>query len=473
MRRRRASFGLRGRVVLALMATSVLTLAVAAFALLSPLERRLRNDQIETLTQSAVEARLTLSLLDSDELTAGSVAVTQATREIARRAHAQAVVVDARGRVLAQTERDPTDHLVDARRAIAEGTRVRQIVGDGSETEARVALPMRADGRTFAVALRRPLDDVHTAVAVVRRAMVTAALVALAVALVTGIGLAGRLVRRLRAVRDTALRVARLGPVVDITPDQARDEVGDLSRALAVMQERLREQEAARRTFVSTASHELRTPLTSLQLMLELLREELATGRLDAGEVGEQVARASQLTTRLGGLAAQLLDLSRLDAGLPLRRELIDLRETCRAVIAEFSARARQSDRRIELGGERALWAIADPVGVAQVVRVLLDNALHFAPPGTAIEVELTSKPHSCAVRVHDRGPGVPPAEREQIFERFRRGSQTGGERGFGLGLAIARETARRMDGDVVLADAGDGGRFELRLDDAPAPTAV
>jgi signal transduction histidine kinase len=113
---------------------------------------------------------------------------------------------------------------------------------------------------------------------------------------------------------------------------------------------------------------------------------------------------------------------------------------------------------------------VADPDRVAQIVRVLLDNALRFAPPGTTIVVELTSDTQSCAIAVHDRGPGVPEDDREQIFERFRRGTETGGEGGFGLGLAIARELARRMDGDVVLVSDTSGARFELRL--VPAPVS-
>jgi signal transduction histidine kinase len=300
--------------------------------------------------------------------------------------------------------------------------------------------------------------------------MVTAALIGLGVALLVGIALASELARRLRRVRDTALLVARLGPVAELAPSSGNDEIADLARAFSVMQERLREQEEARRTFVSTASHELRTPLTSLQLALALLREEVAAGGLDAASVAAQLDHASAITGRIGALAAQLLDLSRLDAGVPARQELIELRETCRAVIAEFAVRAAETDRRIELDEGDGLWAVADPDGVAQIVRVLLDNALRFAPPGTAVVVELTSDASSCVVAVRDRGPGVPEAECEQIFERFRRGTETGGEGGFGLGLAIARELARRMGGDVVLVGATDGARFELRL--VPAPVS-
>jgi signal transduction histidine kinase len=313
------------------------------------------------------------------------------------------------------------------------------------------------------MAIHKTLDDVTAAAAVVRRAVVTAALVGLGVALLVGVALAGRLVRRLRALRDATLKVARLGPVVEVAPDNRGDEIGDLSRAFAVMQDRLREQEEARRTFVSTASHELRTPLTSLRLMLDLLHEELGGQDVDIPGARHQVHRARSLSDRLGSLAAQLLDLSRLDAGVPLRDEGIELREEARAVIAEFGARSEESGHPIELSGNGAVWAVGDPGAIAQVVRVLLDNALRFAPAGTAVDVTVVDGARP-AVRVFDRGPGVPDDERDQIFERFRRGADTGGQGGFGLGLAIARELALRMDGDLVLVSADGGACFELRL---------
>jgi signal transduction histidine kinase len=218
---------------------------------------------------------------------------------------------------------------------------------------------------------------------------------------------------------------------------------------------------------VSTASHELRTPLTSLRLMLDLLREELGGTHVDLESARVQVDQARAVSDRLAALAAQLLDLSRLDAGVPLRSELIELREEARAVIAEFGVRAEETGRTVELHADRAVWAVADPGGVAQILRVLIDNALRFAPVGTAVGVTVTDGPEA-TLRVSDRGPGVPAADREDIFERFRRGSLTGGQGGFGLGLAIARELARRMDGDVVLGDAERGGCFELRLRPAP-----
>ena len=372
-------------------------------------------------------------------------------------------LIDPRGHVIAGTDFDPSDRAFGAARAISANHVVEQVANG----ILRIGVPVQTEAGPYALEMRKTLDDVSAAVAVVRRAMITAALIGLGVALLVGIGLAGRLVRRLRALRDTTLKVSRLGLVVEMAPDQGRDEIGDLSRAFAGMQDRLREQEDARRTFVGTASHELRTPLTSLRLMLDLLHEELGDQPVDVGSVRRQVDQARALSERLGALAAQLLDLSRLDAGVPLRREMIELREETRAVIGEFAARSEETGRPVELQGEGAVWAVGDPDAVAQVVRMLLDNALRFAPEGTAVEVTVDDGPEP-ALRVSDRGPGVPAAEREQIFERFLRGSDTGGKGGFGLGLAIARELARRMDGDLVVGETATGACFELRLRAAP-----
>ena len=108
------------------------------------------------------------------------------------------------------------------------------------------------------------------------------------------------------------------------------------------MQEELRRQESARRAFVSTASHELRTPLTMLQGTMELLEEDLRAGRLDELDALRQVDNARRELDRLSALAGELLDLSRLDAAVPLRSEPVELGELARAVAAEFELRARE-----------------------------------------------------------------------------------------------------------------------------------
>ena len=136
--------------------------------------------------------------------------------------------------------------------------------------------------------------------------------------------------------------------------DERRDEVGDLARALARMQEELRRQEAARRAFVSTASHELRTPLTMLQGTMELLEEDLARRPASTSlDAPEQVETARRELNRLSALAGELLDLSRLDAAVPLRSEPVELGEIVRAVAAEFELRARERSTPIDVDPAR------------------------------------------------------------------------------------------------------------------------
>ena len=120
---------------------------------------------------------------------------------------------------------------------------------------------------------------------VVAQGLIVAVLVGLAVALLVGVLLAGRIVRRITALRRTALHVAELGPVAEVmTAGAGTDEVGDLTRAFATMQDRLREQEEVRRAFVATASHELRTPLAALRLTLDLAAAQSRTPGAGAGQ---------------------------------------------------------------------------------------------------------------------------------------------------------------------------------------------
>lgn len=118
-----------------------------------------------------------------------------------------------------------------------------------------------------------------------------------------------------------------------------------------------------------------------------------------------------------------------------------------------------------------ACWATCDPGAVARIVRILLDNAIGIAPAGSTVQTDTETAADGSwsQLTVSDNGPGVPRAEREQIFERFQRGSTSGGHSGFGLGLAIGRELASRMAGALtLLEDRADmpatGACFALRL---------
>jgi signal transduction histidine kinase len=454
--------GLRGRMTAALIGVSALALTVAAVSLLVPLQALLRRDAVRSLAAEARTARGAFAGLPPSDIRSGSFALDRLVRRLGQQTSAAVAVVDAEGRVLAATQLDPGARFRDVALALRENRLVRGTAdAPGTDRmEAHVAMPVESGGHRFGVAFRRSLADTGAAARVIARALLVSAAIALVVALAAGTALAGRLVRRLTALRDTSLRLAELGPFAEVQADGARDEVGDLTRAFASMQQRLRAQEQARRTFVATASHELRTPTASLRLMLHSAIEELQAREPDLADTREQLHRAVAQTDRLGALAANLLDLSRLDAGLPLRSERVELAELARSVVAEF----QPAELDVRLTGADSAWATADPGAVAQVIRILVDNAARYGD-GTPIEVEIDG----AGVTVRDGGHGVAAADADRIFDRFERGAGATGSSGFGLGLAIGRELARRMGGELALAGGPPGAEFRLSLPGAVA----
>jgi signal transduction histidine kinase len=457
----RRRFGLRPRLLAALVLTAVVTLAVAALALLSPLEHRLRSDGENAVLSAVNVTRGNFLAVRADPRTdAPDVEeLTEVSLVLRRRANARVIVLDPQLNIVYQTtgpDPDLADNFSDVRRALATGRQNHSLQGD----DFLVAQPIRIGGLPYALALRRRLQYVSPAVHVVRSAFLKAAGAGLLIALLLGVGLTTTLLRRLERLRDATRELERDGAEAEPPLDASHDEIGELTRSFASMHSKLRRQEAARRAFVATASHELRTPLTSLDGMLELLEDDLHADHLDLDDARRRTARAREQSRRLSHLASDLLDLSRLDAEVEMRAEPLELGELSRAVAAEFELHASESRVRLEVDPPSGpCWVLADPGAVARIVRILLDNALRVAPAGSRVELAMSCGKVWASITVRDQGPGVPAAERELIFERFQRGSTTRGEGGFGLGLAIGRELAERMNGS-------------LELESGPAPTA-
>jgi signal transduction histidine kinase len=479
--------GLRGRLLVALVATSALTLAVAAAALLPPLQERLKTQRVDDL-QAATEAdvpqfeKVLLAALKATANQSESARRTDLLFRVQSRANilrqrtgARVVVTDVTPERIYDTDTATPIPAGLLYRSLISAEISRTVSSDSVTVVAqlfpigvpRKVLESHPEYERFMLITQRPLTDVSAAVAQVRRAFLAAAGIGLIFALVLGIALSTTLSRRLARLRAAAVRVAAEGPDAPTPRDLGRDEVGDLARTLAAMQEALRRQEAARRAFVSTASHELRTPLTSLQGTLELLEEDLRDGRLDTRDAQQQIAGAQSQLRRLGRLATELLDLSRLDADVPMRSEPVELGELCRAVGAEFEIRTREHDCEVLVETPPGpCWAAGDPGAVARVVRILIDNALRYSPPGEPVRVVPAYHGEQATVEVCDHGRGVAEHDRELIFERFHRGSSASGAAGFGLGLAIGRELAERMGGTLELLPQapGEGARFRLGL---------
>jgi len=467
--RRRLPRGLRPRLLLALLFTSLVTLSIAATVLLSPLPDRLREQSATNLRAAVLATRPAVEKAIHDQ-PKDEFALQQVSEELRQRTDGRVILFGPvlPGDVLYDTStgasiRGATLTSLHTQRT---GTTTTNINGD--VVRIGVRLFSEKGGVVGVLVVERRLTEVTTAVDQVRNALLAAGAVGLLVAIALAVALSSTLLRRLGRLRTAAVRISQEG-IADapLQHDSGRDEVGDLARAFGRMQEELRRQEQARRSFVATASHELRTPLTMLQGTMELLEEDLADDRLDIADAQAQVARARRELLRLSSLAGELLDLSRLDASVPLRSEPVELGELARAVAAEFALRADERDVDLEVVPPREpCWSRGDPDAVARVVRILLDNALRYGPRGEPIGVTIGCGDGRAYVEVADRGPGVHPAEREQIFERFQRGRSASTAAGFGLGLAIGRELAERMGGTLSLAgeEGQTGTRFRLAL---------
>ena len=302
-----------------------------------------------------------------------------------------------------------------------------------------------------------PVSDVIRNVSIVRHEILVAGGIALLLALIGGYLVARWLTQRVKRLERAAERVAN-GQFARPIPVDSRDELGQLALAFNDMQRQLAQLESAREKFIATASHELRTPIFSLGGFVELLEDEdldSETRRRFLEQVRDQVDRLSKLSV-------DLLDLSRLDAGsLELREEQVDLSELTRSVSGEFEPSLAQHDSHLELRVARTLDAQCDPVRVAQIMRILIDNALTHTTPGTQILVTARRENGRVMLAVRDNGEGIDAAAAPRVFEPFFTADDA---QGSGLGLAIASELAERMAGRLSLRSQPGETTFTLEL---------
>ena len=322
--------------------------------------------------------------------------------------------------------------------------------------ETAIALPRGGEPRWVAV-LSVPLDGVDDNVALIRRQILIAGAIALLAALSAGWLVARAHARRLGRLEQAAEKVAE-GDFSTPIPIGSKDEVGQLAIALNEMQGRLARLDSARKEFIANASHELRTPIFSLAGFVELLEDDDP----DPEARAEFVRTMREQVERLRKLTVDLLDLSKLDAdAIQIRSERVDLGALAERVAGEFSPVLEQRRCELELFDDGPVPAMADPDRAAQIVRILIDNALSHTPEGTQITVMANTSENAARLVVTDDGPGIEAHSRARVFERFYTGDDVSGS---GLGLAIARELALRMDGSLDVRSRRGRTEFELRL---------
>jgi two-component system OmpR family sensor kinase len=326
------------------------------------------------------------------------------------------------------------------------------------------AVPLSVNGKPrWVLNLSTPLADVDDTVALIRRQILIAGAIGLLAALAAGWLAARAHTKRLRRLEAAAEKVAE-GDFSTPIPDEGSDEVGQLASTFNEMQQRLARLDSARKEFIANASHELRTPIFSLGGFVELLDEDEPDPAVRAEFVRtmrEQIARLTKLT-------ADLLDLSKLDADvMQISADQVDLGDLAARVAEEFGPAAERHGSEVEVNGTAGAAAMADADRVAQIMRILLDNALTHTPEGTSISITTQRRDGTASLMVADDGPGIGPHNRARVFDRFYTGDRVSGS---GLGLAIARELAMRMNGELAVDSRRGWTRFELRL---PEPVAV
>ena len=465
---------LRNKLALLFLGITAAAFGVMYVGVVPQLEANLRSQKLDDLERVARGAESTLEdLMGRQDISAA---------DLDRRVRAVADAAGARITLLGvQQSRDPDSEapfyvITDSReerdvpqntdltrRAAAEKSLER---GHGSLSGVRlgqVAQPLSFRGESNWIALySQSLEDVTDTVSVIRNRLLLATGGALLIALIGGYGVAQALARRVRRLEDGAEQVAA-GNFIDPLPVDSEDELGQLTRTFNEMQNQLRRVDVARKDFVATASHELRTPIFSLGGFVELLRDE----ELDAATRREFLDTMAEQVERLQKLAVDLLDLSRLDAGsVQLEREPVDLSEVARAVTSEFDGVLSRKRPPVELRlPEPGVQASCDRERVAQIVRILLDNALTHTPEGTQVTVTSYRSNGTARLTVADEGPGLP--DDTSVFERFTTGDAA---QGAGLGLAIAQELAARMDGRLAAVSQRGFTAFTLSLPLAGQP---
>jgi signal transduction histidine kinase len=335
----------------------------------------------------------------------------------------------------------------------------------GYRVETRHTLLRSADPHVqvpVVIQYARKVSDLENTITRVRLFLIFGVFGGTMLALIGGLWLAGRAMRPITGLTQTARRIAETrDPDMRVPEPRADDEVAELARTLDDMLHALsasrEETEAAlvrQRQFVADASHELRTPLTSILANLELLADVLE------GEQGEAAHSALRSSHRMRRLVADLLLLARADTRREVSHEPTDLGKVVVEAAAELGPVA--DGHELDVDAEPAVVA-GSPDELHRLALNLMENAIKHTPPGTHVHAAVQRANGHVTLTVADDGPGIPDELRDRIFERFTRGD---GDRGgsFGLGLSIVRAVAESHNGTVTLANGDGGARFVVTL---------
>lgn len=336
---------------------------------------------------------------------------------------------------------------------------------DTPEGRMRVhSMPLSDSARTVGyVQSAVSLDRSNRTIARFRLLLIITVAAGLVVATVGSLVTAGRALRPLAEITETARAIALshgFGRRLDLI--RQNDELGELARTFNEMLASLEEAYQAQRRFVDNAAHELRVPLTSIIGNLELLDR---AQDLPAAEQSEVIADVRAEAGRLGRMVNELLTLARADAGLRLARQPVDMDRLVVDVLRQAGPLAY--DVYLSIAPLAPVSVEGDADRLRQLLMILIENALHYTPPGGKVTVALRARGGEAQLTVADTGVGIAPEDLPRIFDRFYRAdpARARAASGSGLGLAIAKWIAESHDGRIeVESQPGTGSTFIVTL---------
>jgi heavy metal sensor kinase len=374
---------------------------------------------------------------------------------------------------------DPSGQVLDSSGSTPPSPLPAGLVSDISSTGREVVESVTLDGqpvRLFAqrvdlgngshavLVLTRPLTEVRDALSDV--ALLLAGVVAGLTVVVSALGyrLAGRALRPVRVIADTAQHISEHDLHRRVELDLPADELGQLAKTFNGMLARLESAFASLQRFTADAAHELRAPLALLRAELEVSLNRLRS--VDEYQASQRTVLAE--VERLSRLADQLLILARADAGtLTPARTPVDLSDLVEEVVERWQPIARRKSVQLQADMPDQGSLEADSDLLRRLLDNLLDNAIRYTPADGVVRVSGTEDATQWRLLVADTGPGVEPALRAALFDRFTRadgarGRETGGA---GLGLSLSQAIAAAHGGSIELADGdGAGATFVVSL---------
>lgn len=360
--------------------------------------------------------------------------------------------------------------VTQADRAVVPGT---QLLRDGTAadgTPVRVRVTADPDNPGAAWLQSESLTPVNDSLESLAWLLLIASGIGIALAATAGLLVARAALRPVDRLTDAVEHVARTEDLTVRMPVEGDDEIARLSRSFNAMTAALEASRDDQKRLVDDAGHELRTPLTSLRTAIDLLIRSEESGRaLPEGKRMELLKGSQTQMRELTVLITDLLELSRPEQarGSEDARMPVAFDEVVGRAVERVRPRGLARDTPVTLDVELGPWiARGDAAALERAVVNLLDNAVKFSPPGSAVEVRLSDG----RLSVRDRGPGIPAEELPHVFERFWRSPSARSMPGSGLGLAIAARVVRESGGSVSLEAAEDGGTVaRLMLPGRPA----